>query len=625
MSIKITLKKSLLLSIVALMAFLAAGCEKDPEPQPQPGTGEEEVVPSDTGISDIENAYESKSVSYRGETVSIKFTAHADWMAFLVVKAGEGEGWVRIQGTTSSGIAKEKCTVRVSFDENKESAERVVELWLIVEGYEDVLAATLTQAASGVSSDAAINKALNTYMHDILKEDYLFVEAYNNREVDLTVNYTDFLNAHLIPLGLFNEEDGGYYRLSHPDAGDRYIYTYLKELQISTKASQTSGLGFGPFLSSTLPDSPSRMAISPAYVRPGSPAAAAGLRRGDMIVSVNGAILTSVNYSSYMSILYQNPSGAYTFGFRRFEEDGNGGYSLNEYTTAAVQTSVHIYNPVLHASVLSDPDNESLKIGYLVYEAFDLASQDLLEAAVDEFISAGINEMILDLRFNVGGAVAQSRWLSGCIAGEENGSKTFTKVIYNDDSEENWTFNYGYNNDTDNLGKPKDLGLERLYVITSYNTASAAELLISSLKGVDFPVKMIGCRTEGKNVGMTVSDFKYQGRAFQFAPVTFWVINAKGWGDYPDGIEPDEWVNNENLSYDDDADNVFPYSFGDWGNMDYNIALQWAYCDITGKERWTHTPTKSGAIHLPQPVDMQPVSLDYDRFGNLIYENNETN
>ena len=193
--------------------------------------------------------------------------------------------------------------------------------------------------------------------------------------------------------------------------------------------------------------------------------------------------------------------------------------------------------------------------------------------------------------------------------------------MYNDGSTEDWKFNYGYNNDTDNLGLPTDLGLSSLYVITSYNTASAAELVISSLKGIDFPVKMIGCRTEGKNVGMTVSETTYKGRRFQFSPVTFWVRNAKGWGDYKDGIEPDEYVNNDNGNYADDADNVFPYSFGDWGNMDYNIALQWAYCDITGTARWTHTPDAAKAC-LMTPVDMQPAARVQGRFGNLNYNNN---
>jgi C-terminal processing protease CtpA/Prc len=275
---------------------------------------------------------------------------------------------------------------------------------------------------------------------------------------------------------------------------------------------------------------------------------------------------------------------------------------------------------VLHASILADPDDESAKIGYLVYETLDLNSQDLLEETIAEFAAAGITDLILDLRFNAGGAVAQSRWLTGCIAGAANGSKTFTKVVYNNGQTENWTFDYGYNTDTDPLGKPADLGLERLFVICSYNTASAAELVINSLRGIDFPVKLIGCKTEGKNVGMTVSETTYNGRRFQFSPVTFWVKNAKDFGDYPDGIEPDEYVNNDNTLTTDDADNVFPYSFSDWGNMDYNIALQWAYCDITGKPRWTHDPSAKASVSVA-PCAVQPMNVSNGRFGNLVYAN----
>ena len=92
------------------------------------------------------------------------------------------------------------------------------------------------------------------------------------------------------------------------------------------------------------------------------------------------------------------------------------------------------------------------------------------------------------------------------------------------------------------------------------------------------------------------------------------VKNAKDWGDYPDGIVPDEFVNNDNGNYNDDADNAFPYSFGNWENMDYNIALQWAFCDITGKHRWNRTnETVSAAT--------QPMAVRMGRFGNLVYGN----
>lgn len=611
--------------LVALSAFaLAAACGKEEQPE---GEKPDTEVPQEpvSGISNIDNKYQDKDVSALGATVSIKFDAAAAWNAELKLKTTPEKEWAAISKSTVSGEAKKAATVRVVVEENKTNESRELELWVTVEGFEPERVATLVQAASGTSADSKINKALNTFMHDILKEDYLFKDAYNAQDIDLDVNFSEFLSKHLLSLGDVNVADGGYYRATQPNPGERFIYTNLVEViaisEAQTKAIQTGGLGFGPFISTALEAGSSAMALAPSYVRRGSPAEAAGLRRGDLIYAVNGTQLTTSNYRNYMTSLYQDPSGSYKFSFLRFEQNGNGGYDLNAYTSGNATSSAHIYDPVLHASIMTDPDNASVKIGYLVYESFDLNSQEFLEETINDFVEAGITELILDLRFNAGGAVAQSRWLSGCIAGASNYKKTFTKVVYNDGKTENWTFDYGYSNDTDPLGLPTDLGLERLYVITSYNTASAAELVISSLRGIDFPVKMIGCRTEGKNVGMTVAETTYNGRRFQFAPVTFWVKNAKDWGDYPDGIVPDEYVNNDNNRTDDDADNVFPYSFSDWGNMDYNIALQWAYCDITGKARWTQTP-ETKTVMSAASADFQPMTLQHGRYGNLKYNNN---
>ena len=607
-----------LYAILATLFAITVSCEKGPDDGGKPG----DQVKS--GISNVEHSYTDKQVSYRGTTVSVRFAASAAWTASVAKLDATDEDWVSVIASTASGEAKDRCTVRIDFEENETAEERTAELWIEVEGYDPECIAIITQAAAGVSSDAKINVALNTYMHEILKEDYLFNKEYNELEVDLTMDYNNFLPYYLgNQMGDVNIADGGYYRASQSNAGQRFVYTNIVEIQMGTKAAQTMGLGFGPFLSTPLADNSSLIGIAPSFVRRGSPAEAAGLRRGDIIYAVNGSQLTTSNYYNMMMSLYQNPSGTYRFSFLRFEDNGSGGYALNSYDSGEATASSYVYDPVLHASVLSDPDDESAKIGYLVYESFDLNSQEFLEDAVDGFVEAGITDLILDLRFNAGGAVAQSRWLSGCIAGEANGDKTFVNVIYNNGATENWKFNYGYNNDTDPLGKPTDLGLDRLFVITSYNTASAAELVINSLKGIDFPVKMIGCNTEGKNVGMVVSETTYEGRRFQFSPVTFWVRNAKDYGDYGFGMKPDEYVNNDNTSYSDDADNVFPYSFSDWGNMDYNIALQWAYCDITGKARWTHTPaTKSVAGVSLRPLDFQPAEAAHGHFGNLVYNNN---
>lgn len=618
------------IAIAFTVLFSLASCSEGPADLPENGDGagtentdKGETPEKEEPLTNIVNTYADKYVSFRGTTVSVKFDPAASWNASLENRNPSDTDWVSFIGTSAGGDADKGSTVRIDFEKNDTPQTRSVELWVTVEGFDAVKVATLIQAANGTSVDAELNLTLNTYMHEILKKDYLFNDRYNAQETDLTVSFADFLNTHLLDLE-GNVEDGGYYRSTYgSNAGKRFIYTNIAEIQVGTKAVQTVGLGFGPFISTALAQGSAAMALAPSYVRLGSPAEAAGLRRGDLIYAVNGAQLNTSTYRNYMDVLYANPSGTYQFSFLRFEPDGKGAYALNAYESKTVSAQAHVYDPVLHASILSDPDDKSVKIGYLVYESFDVDSQEFLKETVKDFAEAGITDLILDLRFNAGGAVAQSRWLSGCIAGQANWEKTFTKVVYNDGSTENWTFNYGYSNDTDNLGLPIDLGLKRLFVITSYNTASAAELVISSLRGVDFPVKMIGVRTEGKNVGMTVSETSYKGRHFIFSPVTFYVRNAKDWGDYKDGIEVDEAVNNDNGIAEPslEADDVFPYSFSDWGNMDYNIALQWAYCEITGKDRWKDTPkTKAVAGHGLSAVDFQPMSLTSGHYGNLIPE-----
>lgn len=559
-------------------------------------------------IEDVKVSIGDRKVSFRGGTIDVTFDAPLAWTARLELKDGEGD-WASLREDSVSGEAKQSARVRIVFEANKSDKERVAELWIAMDGQDEACVAVISQAASGESADATISKTLNEYMHGILKEDYLFADAYNDLEINMDVNYKDFLPMHLLSLGDVNIADGGYYK-SGTASGERFIYTNIVEVEMGTKAIQTGGLGFGPFISTALAPGSTEMGLAPAYVRRGSPAEAAGMRRGDLIYAVNGTMLTTTNYRNFMTGLYQNPSGSFKFDYMRFEANGNGQYVWNYYSTAPILAQPHVYDPVLHASVMGDPDNEAVKIGYLVYESFDLNSQEFLKDAVDQFVSAGITDLILDLRFNAGGAVAQSRWLSGCIAGEANGEKTFTKVIYNDGSQENWTFRHGYTSDVDNLGLPTYLNLDRLYVITSYNTASAAELVINSLKGIDFPVYMIGGQTEGKNVGMTVSEVTESGRTFQFSPVTFWVRNAKDFGDYPDGIMPDEVVT-------ETYDNAFPYSFADWGNKDMNIALQWAYCEITGKPRWSSPLTKVRSIAAPE--DFQRLEPGYLRCGNLVY------
>ena len=51
------------------------------------------------------------------------------------------------------------------------------------------------------------------------------------------------------------------------------------------------------------------------------------------------------------------------------------------------------------------------------------------------------------------------------------------------------------------------LNLPRVYCLVGNGTASASELVINSLEGIDLDVILIGEKTTGKNVGMEYEEY----------------------------------------------------------------------------------------------------------------------
>lgn len=582
-----------------LMTF---GCGED-GPIDDPVQDPSNNVSTQDGIESFSNPADGRVITPAGETITCVAFTSAAYTAELILHSGDGEWAVMTKGDSGQ---KGRNNIRIVFEENVTEAERKAELFISVEGFQRKSVAVFTQNPSGVTAAIEQNRFLNTYMHEILLEDYLWADEYSKLDVDLEMDYNQFLNAHLMSLGDVNIEDGGRYRANSSNPGERFIYSNIQELA-ATKAIETGGLGFGPIFASQITED-GIIGLSISYVHQGSPAYAAGMRRGDTIFKVNGITLTSSNYQNYMNQLYYSPSGTYTFEFIR---DADMQMSYGAEVTAAD----YIYNPVLYSAVLVEGNH---KIGYLVLENFDLNCQEFVEDIINQFADNAITDLILDLRFNPGGAVAQSRYLTSAIAGASHLDDIFVKVTFRDGKTQDWKFRGGPN-DQDGLGIARDLKLSRLYVIGSYSTASASELVINSLRGIDFPVYIYGGRTEGKNVGMTTTQTSYKGRTYLFSPITFRVANAKGFGDYPDGFPADVMVNNQNDSYADDDDNLFPYSFGDWGDMGFNVALRYAYEDIIGISR-SEAPETRASSFMPVPVAETGMKQpQHGRFGNMIY------
>lgn len=134
------------------------------------------------------------------------------------------------------------------------------------------------------------------------------------------------------------------------------------------------------------------------------------------------------------------------------------------------------------------------------------------------------------------------------------------------------------------------LNLQHVYCIVGNGTASASELVINSLKGIDVEVTLIGKRTTGKNVGMEPVEYTIRNNVYEVVPITFQSYNAKGVGDYENGFTPDIEI--------DEND---PYGRGDgyYIYRDYGSDKEFLYAraiqEITGQ---APAPTTRSAAPL---------------------------
>jgi carboxyl-terminal processing protease len=160
------------------------------------------------------------------------------------------------------------------------------------------------------------------------------------------------------------------------------------------------------------------------------------------------------------------------------------------------------------------------------------------EGVLFVLIAPGIDELILDLRYNGGGRTHVAGFLSELIAGDHVDEEIFVKYLHNDKfSDWDWVSEFS---------KPENaLNLTRVVIITTASTCSASELVINSLKPF-VNVVLVGTTTCGKPVGMHGYDFGDK----HISPIEFQGVNALGAGEYFDGIVP-------TCSSDDDLTKLF--------------------------------------------------------------------
>ena len=278
------------------------------------------------------------------------------------------------------------------------------------------------------------------------------------------------------------------------------------------------------------------------YVKENSPASQAGLKRGDVVMAVNG---TTMNLTNYRSLL-KSFKEAHTLTFRRYDE------KLKDYETrpeVSLQVTQLAENPHFLDTVYTIGSN---KIGYLVYQFFSPGpgegEYDLeMDQIFEDFKSLGVTDFVLDLRYNGGGAISSARNLGSLIGPGVDKTKVFYENRWNPSYQEYWE---SQPEGEDILrGKFKDKAANignnlsgKVYVLTGNGTASASELIINGLKPY-MEVFLIGEQTYGKNVGsIPVEDKENPENKYGILPIVFQVFNSQGSSDYSTGFVPDAEV-----------------------------------------------------------------------------------
>lgn len=255
------------------------------------------------------------------------------------------------------------------------------------------------------------------------------------------------------------------------------------------------------------------------FVYRDSPAARAGIDRGAEILQIDGRDVTAIIAEGRLSSALGPPQIGHRVVLR--VRHGNG----NLQDIDLVKDTV-VVNSVLHSEVFSSGAD---RIGYLVFSSFLSTSPAELEPVFAQFRADGVNQLILDLRYNGGGYIDISRDLASYIKSTaDEDTDLYLELRYNDKLPDE-TFRFYYRK------QPNSLGLDEVTVITTAATCSASEQLISGLQPFLSRVSTIGAASCGKPVGMNPTDFCDS----TLLAVNFAAYNADGRGDYFSGIPAD--------------------------------------------------------------------------------------
>jgi carboxyl-terminal processing protease len=293
-----------------------------------------------------------------------------------------------------------------------------------------------------------------------------------------------------------------------------------------------------------IPQTASRRVVI-AYVEPGTPATgAANLARGMDVLLADGVDVATANSQTEIDTLneafFPTATGVnHTF---RVQAAGSAARDVTMMTADITHTPVLVTDTI---------DQAGQKVGYILFNDHIATSEAALINAVNTLKTAGVTDLVLDIRYNGGGFLDIANELSFMIAGPTpTTGQIFERLVFNNKnptrdpiSGELLSPGTAFHTaalDVGDIGNPTPgtalphLDLTRVYVLTGPNTCSASESIINGLRGVNVQVFQIGSTTCGKPYGFYPQD----NCGTTYFAIQFQGLNAMAQGDYPDGFAP---------------------------------------------------------------------------------------
>lgn len=365
------------------------------------------------------------------------------------------------------------------------------------------------------------------WIEEVMRENYLWAE-----DMPVIENEDDY----------FQEPSTFFKNMLSKNAldgkGDKY--SYMEETKVETEEKtrsmmldRTSTYGMEFLLTGDPTGTTAHTFARVLYVLPDSPAEEAGIKRGDWISTIDQERITTDNYKQLIQ------GGVISLKRNQLVQNENGltwqvRDSLNVGPSAMMEINPFFLNKVFEV--------EGQKIAYLVYNEFatgpnnegtESVYNEQMKQIFAQFKAQSPDAFILDLRYNNGGFLQCAQALGSLLAPASAMGKDFVNLTFNAQASPQvirYPFDKNY--------ADANLNLDKVYILTGGQTASASEAVINGLipyMGAE-NVVLIGTKTEGKNVAM--QQFKNETHGLTLWPVVAFVANANDEGNYSEGFNP---------------------------------------------------------------------------------------